>query len=119
MDTTISIALGTDAPAVYEPFNDFAEVIEGDPAAGVVWLRTTATGDRTLYAGIFAVQPSCFRYDFGHDECLHLIEGDVEILVEGEAPVRLRAGDVATFSAGTTSTWTVHAPLRKFFVISG
>lgn len=119
MDTISTIALGTDAPSVHEPFHGFAEVLEGDPAAGVVWLRTTASGSGTLYAGIFVVQPSRFRYDFDHDECLHLIEGDVEIHVEGEAPVRLRAGDVAAFSAGTTSTWTVHAALRKFFVISG
>ena len=119
MSTTHLIDLGTDAPAAYEPFNGFAEVLAGDPAAGVAWLRTTASGEGTLYAGIFVVQPSRFRYDFGHDECLHVIEGDVEIVVDGEAPVRLRAGDVAAFSAGTTSTWTVHAPLRKFFVISG
>ena len=119
MDTTSTLTLGTDAPSAYEPFNGFAEVLEGDPAAGVAWLRTTGSGSGTLYAGIFVVQPSRFRYDFTHDECLHLIEGDVEILVDGEAPVRLGAGDVASFSAGTTSTWTVHAPLRKFFVISG
>lgn len=119
MDITSTIAVAPDAPTDLEPFNGFAEVFEGDPAAGVAWLRTTATGDATLYAGIFVVQPSRFRYDFAHDECLHLIEGEVEIAVEGEQSVRLRPGDVATFSAGTTSTWTVHAPLRKFFVISG
>lgn len=119
MDTTSTIHLATDAPTDLEPFNGFAEVLDGDPAAGVAWLRTTATGDATLYAGIFVVQPSRFRYDFAHDECLHVIEGEVEIAVEGEDPVRLAAGDVAAFSAGTTSTWTVHAPLRKFFVISG
>jgi uncharacterized cupin superfamily protein len=119
MDRTSTINLGTDAATDPEPFNGFAEVLEGDPAAGVAWLRTTASGDATLYAGIFVVQPSRFRYDFAHDECLHMIEGDVEIAVEGEAPVRLRAGDVASFSAGTTSTWDVRTPLRKFFVISG
>jgi uncharacterized cupin superfamily protein len=119
MDTTSTIHRGTDAPTAYEPFHGFAEVLEGDPAAGVAWLRTTATGDATLYAGIFVVQPSRFRYDFAHDECLHMIEGDVEIAVEGEAPVQLCSGDVASFSAGTTSTWTVRTPLRKFFVISG
>lgn len=120
MDTDISTSTtGTDEPAALEPFNGFAEVIEGDPDAGVAWLRTTASGDATLYAGIFVVQPSRFRYDFAHDECLHVIEGDVEIAVEGEAPVQLHAGHVASFSAGTTSTWTVRAPLRKFFVISG
>jgi uncharacterized protein len=119
MDTPSTITLGTDAVTDLEPFSGFAEVLEGDPAAGVAWLRTTATGDATLYAGIFAVQPSRFRYDFAHDECLHMIEGVVEITVEGEDPVRLRGGDVASFSAGTTSTWDVRSPLRKFFVISG
>ena len=119
MDTTSTIRLASDVPTEVEPFNGFAEVLEGDPAAGVAWLRTSATGDATLYAGIFVVQPSRFRYDFAHDECLHVIEGDVEVAVEGEDPVRLVAGDVAAFSAATTSTWTVHAPLRKFFVISG
>jgi uncharacterized cupin superfamily protein len=120
MDTTTNrISLGSDSPAALEPFNGFAEVLEGDPAAGVAWLRTTASGNGTLYAGIFVVQPSRFRYDFAQDECLHVIEGDVQIVVVGEPPVRLRAGDVAAFSAGTASTWTVHAPLRKFFVISG
>jgi uncharacterized protein len=119
MDTTSTIHHGTDAPTDPEPFNGFAEVLEGDPAAGVAWLRTTASGDATLYAGIFVVQPSRFRYDFAHDECLHMIDGEVEIAVEGESPVRLRAGDVASFSAGTTSTWDVRTPLRKFFVISG
>lgn len=119
MDTTSTITLGTDAPTSLEPFHGFAEVLEGDPAAGVAWLRTSATGATTLYAGIFVVQPSRFRYDFSHDECLHMIEGDVEITVDGEAPVRLRGGDVAAFCAGTTSTWDVQTPLRKFFVISG
>jgi len=43
----------------------------------------------------------------------------MEVHGRGQEPVRLTAGDVAAFSAGTTSTWTVHTPLRKFFVISG
>lgn len=119
MTTTSTIFLGTDAPTTVEPFNGFAEVLEGDPAAGVAWLRTSGTRGATLYAGIFTVQPSRFRYDFAHDECIHVIEGDVEIAVDGEAAVELRAGDVAAFSGGTRSTWTVRVPLRKFFVISG
>jgi uncharacterized cupin superfamily protein len=119
MDTLRTIDLATDAPTALEPFDGFAEVLEGDPAAGVAWLRTVAAGNATLYAGIFVVQPSRFRYDFAHDECLHLIEGDVQITVDGEQPVHLRAGDIASFRAGTTSTWHVATPVRKFFVISG
>lgn len=119
MTSTTTIDLGTDRPAHYEPFDGFAEVLAGDPAAGVAWLRTTGSGAATLYAGVFEVQPSRFRYDFALDECVHVIAGDVEIAVEGDRTVRLRAGDVAAFRAGTTSTWRVLAPLRKFFVISG
>jgi len=119
MTTTSTISLGTDAPATLEPFHGFAEVLEGDPAAGVAWLRTSGTTGATLYAGIFTVQPSRFHYDFDNDECIHVIEGDVEIAVDGESVVKLCAGDVAAFSGGTRSTWTVRTPLRKFFVISG
>jgi len=119
MTSTSTIVLGTDDPAHLEPFHGFAEVLEGDPDAGVAWLRTSGTGAATLYAGVFTVQPSVLRYDFGHDECVHVVEGEVEIAVDGEATVALRSGDVAPFSAETTSTWRVRSPLRKFFVISG
>ena len=119
MDTTSTITRGTDAPAALEPFSGFAEVLDGDPAAAVAWLRTSGSGDAVLYAGIFVVQPSRFRYDFTHDECVHVIEGDVVVAVDGEGPVQLSAGDIASFTAGTTSTWTVRTALRKFFVISG
>jgi uncharacterized cupin superfamily protein len=125
MDTTqdttqrTTVALGSAAPERLEPFHGFAEVLEGDPAAGVAWLRTAGSAGAVLYAGIFEVQPSRFRYDFSADECVHVIAGEVEITVGDESPVRLGPGDLAAFAAGTTSTWHVLAPLRKFFVISG
>ena len=118
MNTT-TIDLGTATPSELEPFHAFAEVLSGDPDAGVSWLRTTASGDATLFAGVFVVHPSRFRYDFDHDECIHVLEGDVEIAVDGQPVVRLRAGALASFTAGSRSTWTVHTTLRKFFVISG
>jgi uncharacterized cupin superfamily protein len=119
MTTTSTITLGTDTPTHLEPFHGFEQVLDGDPAAGVAWLRTSGTADATLYAGIFTVQPSRFRYAFDHDECIHVLAGEVEIAVDGDATVELRPGDLASFGAGTRSTWTVRRPLRKFFVISG
>ena len=119
MTTTSTITLGTCTPTHLEPFHGFEQVLEGDPAAGVAWLRTSGTSDATLYAGIFTVQPSRFRYAFDHDECIHVLEGEVEIAVDGDATVELRAGDLASFGAGPPRPWTRPAPQRKFFVISG
>lgn len=59
------------------------------------------------------------RGQLDHDECIHILEGEVEIAVDGQPVVRLCAGDLASFTAGSRSTWTVHTTLRKFFVISG
>ena len=103
----------------YEPFSGFDAVLDGDPAAQVAWLRTTSDGAGVLYAGMFTAAPSRFRYTFAGDESLHVLDGDVEIELDGGPAVRLGPGEIASFPKGASSTWTVHRPLRKFFVISG
>lgn len=103
----------------YEPFDGFEEVIEGDPAAKVAWLRTQSGGDGVLFTGMFTAEPSTFRYVFGGDESLHVLEGDLDIAIDGGETVTLAPGDIASFPKGATSTWTLRTPLRKFFVISG
>ena len=103
----------------YEPFNGFDAVLAGDPAAAVAWLRTTAAGEGVLYAGMFVVAPSTFRYTFAGDETFHVLEGEVEIALDGGPAVRLNVGDIVSFPKGARSTWTVIAALKKFFVISG
>jgi hypothetical protein len=50
MNTT-TIDLGTATPTELEPFHAFAEVLSGDPDAGVSWLRTTASGDQRSSRG--------------------------------------------------------------------
>lgn len=119
MTTVHPIARSTISTDAYEPFNGFDAVLEGEPSAGVAWLRTTSAGAGVLYTGMFVAAPSRFRYTFAGDESFHLLEGDVEIALDGGPTVRLRAGDVVSFPKGAQSTWTVHAPLKKFFVISG
>jgi uncharacterized cupin superfamily protein len=119
MTTTHTVAFGTIEPDHYEPFSGFDAVLEGDPAAGVAWLRTASAGEGALYAGMFVVAPSRFRYTFAGDETFHVLDGAVEIEVDGGPVVGVRAGDIVSFPKGARSTWTVTAPLRKFFVISG
>jgi uncharacterized cupin superfamily protein len=119
MTTVHPVAHSSVDNEAYEPYNGFDAVLEGDPAAAVAWLRTTSAGEGVLYAGTFVVQPSRFRYTFAADESLHVLDGDVEIEIDGGPTVRLRAGDIASFPKGARSTWTVVAALKKFFVISG
>lgn len=103
----------------YESFDGFEAVLDGDPDAKVAWLRTESSGDGVLYTGMFTAQPSTFRYHFSGDESFHLLDGDLDIAVDGGETVTLAPGDIASFPKGATSTWTLRAPLRKFFVISG
>ena len=103
----------------YEPYEGFDAVLAGDPAARVAWLRTESGGAGALFTGMFTVEPSTFRYTFSGDESLHVLDGDLDIAVDGGEAVTLRPGDIASFPKGAHSTWTVRVPLRKFFVISG
>jgi uncharacterized protein len=94
-------------------------VLSGDPAARVAWLRTGSGGAGVLYTGMFTAEPSTFRYSFAGDESFHVLDGDLDIQVDGGEAVTLGPGDIVSFPKGASSTWTVRAPLRKFFVISG
>ena len=119
MTTTSTVARGTAATTDYEPYNGFDAVIQGDPTAGVAWLRTASAGDGVLYAGMFVAHPSVFRYTFVGDESFHVLAGDFDVAIDGGETVRLRSGDIASFPKGAQSTWTVREALTKFFVISG
>ena len=119
MDTICTVAVINADSAHYERFEAFDAVLAGQPDAEVAWLRTRSSGDGVLYAGLFVVRPSTFRYTFSADESVHVIEGEVDVALDGGERVHLAEGDVASFPGGVTSTWTVTRTLRKFFVICG
>jgi len=60
-----------------------------------------------------------FPYSFPGDETFHVLEGEVTIELEGGESVTLGPGDIASFTKGQSSTWTITKPFKKFFVISG
>lgn len=105
--------------AVAEPYDGFDAVLAGQPNARVAWLRTGSNGDGVLYTGVFVLEPSVVRYTFAGDESFHVLEGDLDIAVDGGEVLTLGPGDLASFPKGARSTWTVRTTLRKFFVISG
>src|SRR6185312_9456855 len=72
-----------------------------------------------LDVGLWRSAPATYDYLFESDEAFHVIEGatTIELPDTGER-IELRAGDVAYFSAGTRSVWTITEPFKKFVVIA-
>ena len=114
MATVKSTPVSNVGATEYEPF-----IHEGERFGDVHWLRVGSGGDGVLYAGLWTHEPAEFPYVFPGDETFHVLEGEVTIETDGGESVTLRPGDVASFTKGQSSTWTIAQPFKKFFVISG
>lgn len=90
-------------------------VLEGDPQIRSTWWSSDTDG----LAGNFVWDCTAgrFRWYFGSDETVHIIEGEVEVSTDGVPPTWLRAGDSAIFRAGTWATWYVPTYVRKHAVL--
>ncbi|MER5184099.1 cupin domain-containing protein [Streptomyces sp. NPDC002896] len=82
-------------------------------------------GREDVRTGVFRVAEGAYPdrtavpYLFEADEYVWIIEGEVHIKTSEEEELVLRAGDSAFFQRGSESTWTFHAPFRKFSVEIG
>lgn len=98
----------------YEPF------MVGDAACGEVhWLRTTGSDGRVLAAGLWRSHAQTFPYPFAADETVHVLAGELTVALAANETMVLRPGDIASFTKGTDSTWTVTDGFLKFFVVGG
>ncbi|MFO0424944.1 MAG: cupin domain-containing protein, partial [Planctomyces sp.] len=68
-----------------------------------------------LFAGLWKHEAATFRYVFPGDETFHLLEGRVRIEVDGMPSVELQPGDIVSFPKGSSSTWTIHEEMTKFY----
>lgn len=109
-----SIPVSNVSTQEYEPF-----MVENQQVGEIHWLRTASGGDGVLYTGLWRCEPSTFPYVFEGDETFHVLEGEVRVELKGGGTVDLKPGDVASFTKGQESTWTIKSPFKKFFVISG
>jgi uncharacterized cupin superfamily protein len=100
--------------SAYEPF-----IVGGEAVGEVHWIRTEGAEGATLAVGLWRSEPASFPYPFNADETIHALEGELVIDLESGEKVVLGPGDIASFTKGTNSTWTVTAPFKKLFVISG
>jgi uncharacterized cupin superfamily protein len=64
---------------------------------------------------IWEKEVSEFPWHYDETETCYLLEGDVTVTTEGGQPVRFGKGDLVTFPAGMSCTWTVHKPVRKHY----
>lgn len=111
---TAEYAMSLATAEEWEPF-----VVGGEALGEVHWVRTEGAEGATLAVGLWRCDPQSFPYPFSADETIHALEGELVIDLESGDKVTLRAGDIASFTKGTMSTWTVTQPFKKLFVISG
>lgn len=97
----------------YEP-----AMLEDEHVGDVHWLRKESSGESQLLTGLWTCQPRTLSYVFPGDETFHVLKGAVRIELTGGESVDLKAGDIASFSKGQVSTWTISEPFQSFFVVS-
>jgi len=114
-----NIAYSSIHTSLWEPMPiDTPDVLEGDPAPRVHWLKKNEKGDPTYLTGLWHVQPSTFRWLFFGNETFHVLEGRATITIDDGASVEVKPGDLLSFPMDTPSVWVVHEAVKKFFVIS-
>lgn len=91
-------------------------ILEGNPIARATTLAIAP--DRTLSCAVWECQAGSFKWVFGLDEIIQILEGEVVIEEqnEGRKVHTLRAGDTALFPDGLTTKWTVSKYVKKFAI---
>lgn len=75
------------------------------------------SADLCLSSGLWECTAGDFRWTFGWDEFVHILEGEVTIREEGGETRTLRAGDIAHFPLGLTTHWHVPRYVKKVFTL--
>lgn len=94
--------------------------IDGVRTGDIHWIVAPVEGStRTvaMWQVLAGDAPASWEVTFESAEVMHVLEGQLEITVDGEQPVVLKPGDVAYYPAGVRSTWRVtEHPLRKVYM---
>ena len=56
-----------------------------------------------------------FPWHYDETEICYLLEGEVTVTPDGGEPVSFGAGDLVTFPAGMSCTWTITRAVRKHY----
>lgn len=86
-------------------------IVSGSPQARVAEVSRSSDGASNTV--IWDCTEGTFRWYFGVDETVHIIEGEVFVSDEAGNNRLLRAGDIGFFPAGTWMVWRVDNYVRK------
>ena len=113
-DRALAIQAASTSEAGFQPSPlEPTWIIDGNPTARAVTLTTASDG--MLSCALWDCTAGKFKYVFGCDEIVHILEGQVTVEEPG-AEYTLRPGDVAFFPAGSTTYWTVPEYVKKFCI---
>ena len=98
----------------YEP-----DIVDGAQVGEFRQLDPEGGSRGQLDASLWRSDPATYDYLFEADEAFHVVAGAATIVLPdtGET-VNLKPGDLAYFTAGTRSVWTITEPFIKFVVMS-
>jgi uncharacterized cupin superfamily protein len=95
------------------------DIVDGTQVGESHALEPKGASANALDVSVWRCDPATFDYLFAGDEAFHVVAGAATVeLPDTEETIELRVGDVAYFSAGTRSVWTITEPFKKFVVIS-
>lgn len=90
-------------------------ILAGTPEArGTILLQSA---DKLVSSGLWSCTAGRFKWEFGWDEFVHVLEGEATISEEGGCTYTLRAGDSAHFPIGLKTEWHISDYVRKSFTI--
>jgi uncharacterized cupin superfamily protein len=99
----------------YEP-----DIVDGIQVGEFRGLEPKGASANELDVCVWRSDPATYDYVFEKDEAFHVVAGAVTIdLPDTGERIELRVGDIAYFSGGTRSVWTITQPFKKFVVMPG
>ena len=99
----------------YEP-----DIVDGTRVGEFHGLEPIGASPNELDVCVWRSDPATYDYLFEKDEAFHVLAGAATIeLPDTGARIELRVGDIAYFTAGTRSIWTITQPFKKFVVMPG
>lgn len=86
-------------------------IVEGAPEARLS--EHSKSFDGASVTAVWDCTAGIFRWHFGWDETVVILEGEVHVTAEDGSERVLAAGDIAYFKAGTWATWRIETYVRK------